>query len=299
MNEPNTRLISGLNVAANPHCHIGENPLWNPIDRKLYWCDVPRARLYRFDPETRFTELIRDADNSLGGAFLGGFTIQQNGSLLLFLANGRIDRWTSTSSEILIAPHPTHDGMRFNDVIADPIGRVFCGTLSLDGSHSGNLFRLELDGTLTPVLSGVLCSNGLAFSRDGLHLYHTDSLRRSITRFDYDISSGALSRPIPWITTNEQDGMPDGITVDADDHLWSAQWGAGCVIRFDPSGQEQLRITLPVSHVSSITFGGEQMRTLFITTATTEHPHQHPLDGALFMAHSAAQGVPELPSRIA
>lgn len=298
MNLHNARQASNPQVASDVRCLIGENPLWHPANRKLYWCDIPNARLYCFDPETRVTELLRDSESTLGGGFLGGFTIQPDGALLLFMANGRIDRWTPTTSETLIAPHPTQDGMRFNDVIADPAGRVFCGTLSLDGSRPGSLFRLDLDGTLTPVINDVLCSNGLAFSRDGRRLYHTDSLRRTITRFDYDFATGALSNPTPWITTSQHDGIPDGITVDADDHLWSAQWGGHCVIRYTPDGREQLRIPLPVSRVSSLAFGGEKLHTLFITTASEESGKEHLADGALFTVDLPTQGVREFYSRI-
>jgi len=301
MHRPQNPPAAALHVASNPHCRIGENPLWHPTHRKLYWCDIPFGRLYAFDPETRATELLRDGADD--GTLIGGFTIQHDGALLLFMRNGRIDRWTAASSQTLIAPRPDHAGMRFNDVIADPAGRVFCGTMPfaepLDGTRPGNLYRLDHDATLTPVLTNVLCSNGLAFTRDARHLFHTDSLRRTITRFDYDLATGTLSRPVPFITTHEQDGLPDGLTIDAEDHLWSAHWGGHCIIRYTPDGREQSRIALPTSRVSSLTFGGDDLCTLFITTATEEPPATHVLDGALFMTHLSTQGAPEFPSRIA
>lgn len=300
MHRPQNPPAAALHVASNPHCRIGENPLWHPTHRKLYWCDIPFGRLYAFDPETRTTELLRDGTHD--GTLLGGFTIQHDGALLLFMDHGRIDRWTPDSSQTLVPPHPSHAGMRFNDVIADPVGRVFCGTMSLSeplDASPGNLYRLDHDGTLTPILTNVLCSNGLAFTRDARHLFHTDSLRRTITRFDYDLATGTLSNPTPWITTHEQDGLPDGLTIDAEDHLWSAHWGGHCIIRYTPDGREQSRIALPTSRVSSLTFGGDDRRTLFITTATEEPPATHILDGALFMTHLTTQGAPEFPSRIA
>src|SRR5215469_4025625 len=103
MDNPNTASATVVRVASDIKCRLGENPLWHPIHRKLYWCDIPFARLYCYDPETHITELLRDRDTAPGGAFLGGFTIQQDGALLLFMANNRIDRWTPTSSETLIA----------------------------------------------------------------------------------------------------------------------------------------------------------------------------------------------------
>lgn len=283
-------------MLTNPRCLIGENPLWHPVDRKLYWCDIPLGRLCRFNAETHTTELLRDG--TIDGTQLGGFTIQQDGSLLLFMDGGRIDRWTESASETLIPALPGHARMRFNDVIADPLGRVFCGTLSVDGRRSGNLLRLDLDVSLVPVLDGVQCSNGMAFSRDGRHFFHTDSLRRTITRFDYDVASGSITNPVVWINTSEADGLPDGVTIDAEDNLWSAQWGGGCVISYTPEGREQRRIVLPVDRVTSLTFGGDDLRTLFVTTSGDDHAAQNPLAGAIFTVNLTVPGVPEFSSRI-
>ena len=209
MHRPQNPPAAGLHVASNPHCRIGENPLWHPTHRKLYWCDIPFGRLYAFDPETRTTELLHDGTHD--GTLLGGFTIQHDGALLLFMDHGRIDRWTPASSQTLVPPHPSHAGMRFNDVIADPVGRVFCGTMSLSeplDASPGNLYRLDHDATLTPILTNVLCSNGLAFTRNARHLFHTDSLRRTITRFDYDLATGTLSRPVRTSRTASPTASP-------------------------------------------------------------------------------------------
>lgn len=296
MHRKNEAPDNRIRTAANPHCIIGENPLWHATHRRLYWCDVPLGRLYRFDPETRTTELLRDGAQER--AMIGGFTIQHDGSLLLFMDGGRIDRWAESASEILIHPVLTHAGMRFNDVIADPLGRVFCGTLYIDGNRPGSLFRLDLDGSLTSVLDDVLCSNGMAFSRDNRHLFHTDSLRRTITRFDYDIASGSIANPTPWIITHVADGLPDGLTIDAEGNLWSAQWGGGCIICYSPAGCEQRRVVLPVAKVTSLAFGGDHLRTLYITTSGGKDAARHPLAGALFTADPSASGVLESPSRI-
>lgn len=285
-----------VRMVTNPRCLLGENPLWHPTHRKLYWCDIPLGRLYRFDPETHTTELLRDG--TIDGTQLGGFTIQHDGSLLLFMDGGRIDHWTETASETLVSALPLYEGMRFNDVIADPLGRVFCGILSMDGSRPGALLRLDLDGSLVSILDGVQCSNGMAFSRDGLHFFHTDSLRRTITRFDYDVASGSIANPVLWITTSEADGLPDGLTVDVEGNLWSAQWGGGCIICYSQAAREHCRITLPVTRVSSLAFGGDRLSTLFVTSGRGDDADRDSDAGALFAVDVPVSGVPEFPSHV-
>lgn len=284
-------------IASNPHCRLGENPVWHPLEKKLYWCDITYGRLYRFAPETQETELVYDG--SMDRTQIGGFTIEEDGALLLFMGNGRIDRWRQGKNTTVLAASHVHRGMRFNDVIADPAGRVFCGTVDNTGSRPGSLYRLDLDGTLTSIVDDVLCSNGLAFSTDHNQLYHTDSRRHIIYRFDYSVIDGSLSNRVAWIKVNDKDGLPDGLTIDSDGYLWSANWGAGCVIRYTPEGTENLRVRFPTPKVSSVAFGGNDLTTLFVTSAGGGSPPvQDSVAGALFMIRNAATGLAEFSSRI-
>ncbi len=284
----------GLRVAVESACALGENPLWHAGEQRLYWCDSVRGRLFRFDPKTETVEMVRDGSSD--GSVIGGFTVEADGALLLFMNAGRIARWTSGAVEAVLGRHSEMGETRFNDVIADPMGRVFCGTMST-ATTTGKLYRLDRDGNLRVVIANVGCSNGLAFSRDRRILYHTDSFARTITRFDYDLDSGDIANPRIFARTEESEGLPDGLTVDAEDHVWSARWGGGVVVRYAPSGEEVKRIEVPVSKTTSLAFGGDELQTIFVTTAGGDiRQTEGALAGDMFAIESGIRGVKEFRS---
>lgn len=286
-----------LRVVSSHACELGENPLWHAEGEHLYWCDINAGRLLRHDFVTSKNELLVDGGGNHANK-IGGFTIEADGAVLLFMSGGKIQRWHDGRLEALLEGHPEMANTRFNDVIADPIGRVFCGTMSTETSL-GKLYRLNLDRTLTPVVVGVGCANGLAFTRDRKHLYFTDSHARTITSFDLDLVSGALSQPRIFVRTAENDGLPDGMTIDAEDHIWSAHWDGGVIIRYSPSGEEARRISVPVPKVTSLTFSGHDLRTLCITTASSGGPDpESSQSGNLFAFEPGVRGVAEFRSRI-
>jgi D-xylono/L-arabinono-1,4-lactonase len=286
------RVTPRLQIVADYGCYIGENPLWHPLEQKIYWCDIATGRLFRFDP------ISGEHENCYEGDVIGGFTIQRDGSLLLFMAEGAIRTWRSGEVTTIVEGIEEECGSRFNDVIADPCGRVFCGTTPT-ANRAGRLYRLDRDGTLSVAVEGIGRSNGLAFSRDRLHLYYTDSNAREIYLFDYDERSGALANRRIFAATSESDGVPDGATLDASGCLWSAQWDGGCVIRYAADGEEERRVVFPVRKISSLTFGGSDYSDIYVTSAggddkTNEGAHA----GCLFRLNLGIQGVPEYFSRI-
>ncbi len=183
-------------IIVDYQCHNAENPVWHPFEQRFYWTDIPRGRLFRYEPATGIHEQI------YSGESVGGFTIQEDGSLLLFKARGAIERWYEGEITTLIPELASERETRFNDVIADPAGRVFCGTMST-ADRLGRLYRLELDGSLTLILDGVDVPNGMAFTPDRKQFYFTDSPKREIYQFDYDLKSGNLSNQRVHITTPE------------------------------------------------------------------------------------------------
>lgn len=205
-----------LELIADYQCVTGEGPLWHPGERRVYWVDIPAGRLFRYDPRTDTHEQVYQTD------VIGGFTIQEDGALLLFGARGAVTLWRQGQTETVIDEIPDERDGRFNDVIADPRGRVFCGTMMTD-NHPGRLYRLDLDGTITPVLDGLTIPNGLGFTPDRRGMYHTDSNTRTISLFDYDEATGAITHGHPFVQTDPEEGIPDGLTVDAEGYVWSAR----------------------------------------------------------------------------
>ena len=291
--------MTEIEFIADYQCEIGEGPLWHPFEHCLYWLDIPHGRIFCYDPVTCHHEQIEQ------GEPIGGFTIQADGALLLFGKAGAISLWRNGRRELILPEIVAERYGRFNDVIADPAGRVFCGTMPVSATenapgHLGRLYLLNLDGSLTQLLDGITVSNGMGFTPDGTGLYHTDSEKRRISLFDYDKTTGKISHRHTFVTVPEGEGVPDGLTVDMEGYVWSARWNGGCLVRYTPDGVEDLRIAFPQARkVSSLTFGGDDYRDLYVTTAGGNDREQNgPGAGVLYRLRLGVQGRPEFLSRI-
>ncbi len=279
-------------LIADYRCETGEGPLWHPAEKRVYWTDIPAGRVFRYDPATGTHEICYTGD------VVGGFTVQADGSLLFFMEKGAVSVWRDGELSTVIDEIPEERETRFNDVIADPEGRVFCGTMPTP-ERPGRLYRLDVDGTLHRVLNEVGISNGMGFTADRRTMYFTDTPTLNIYRFDYDRLTGEISNREVFATATADDGMPDGMTVDAQGCVWSARWDGGCLVRYTPDGVEDRRIAFPVRKVSSLTFGGEDCTDVYVTTAGGNVRHvdgEHA--GALFRLNLGIRGVPEFYSRI-
>ena len=280
----------------------GEGPLWHPAERKLYWGDITEGELYRYDPATGHHELVFRADQ-----MFGGYTFQSDGSILLFMEEGRIGILRDGNLEIAVDGIPGEEENRFNDVIADPEGRVFCGTMckdsdkAMDRESLGSLYLLETDGAIRKVLDGIAISNGLGFTPDLTGLYYTDTPTGAIWLFDYDRSTGSIRNPRDFTSTDdpESDGLPDGMTVDSEGYVWSARVLTGQMHRYSPSGELALSIDFPCDMVSSAVFGGENMEDLYVTTISADDRETHgPGAGALYRIRTGIEGIEEFFSNV-
>ena len=281
-------------LIADYACQVGEGPLWHPDEKRLYWVDIPRGRIFRYDPATGAHEICFE------GEAIGGFTIQADGALLLFMARGAIKVWREGTLTTVVDEIPAERDGRFNDVIADPEGRVFCGTMSTR-DHPASLYRLDTDGTLTHVLGDIGTSNGLGFTPDGRQMYYTDTRPHDIYLFDYERATGEIAnqRVFAHVPDQPGEGGPDGMTVDAEGYVWSARWGGSCLVRYAPDGTEERRVTFPAPKVSCVTFGGPDYTDMYVTTAGGDNKAEDgPGAGALFHLNLGIRGVPEFRSRI-
>jgi sugar lactone lactonase YvrE len=283
-------------LIADYQCLTGEGPLWHPDEQRLYWVDIPRGRIFRYDPAREIHELAYQADEAIGG-----FTIQADGALLLFMARGAVRSWREGRLTTVIDEIPDERQSRFNDVIADPLGRVFCGTMRTP-ERLGRLYRLNLDGTITKLLDGIGTSNGMGFTPDRRQMYYTDTPKREIYLFDYDRETGAITNQRVFVRTPDDasEGRPDGMTVDAQGYVWSARWDGGCLVRYAPDGTEERKIYFPAKKVSCPTFGGSDYADLYVTTAGGDKKDENgPGAGALFRVRiEGIHGVPEFRSRV-
>ena len=278
-----------LSPLLNPHCQLGENPLWNGDNGCLYWTDITGGTIHRLKLATHAHDIL------YRGVTVGGFTFQANGTLLLFRVNdlavlhpdGRVETLREFADE---------GTERFNDVIADPAGRVFAGTIGRTPT-SGGLFRVEHDGNLTLLFRGTGCSNGMGFSPDLKTFYWTCSTRRRIYAYDYHPTTGNLTAERIFYQANDAEGIPDGLTVDSQGHVWSARWDGYAVVHHGPDGHVIESFPFPVAKVTSLCFGGPNRDTFLVTTAGGK-PGGNSADGSIYQWQAGTRGPAEFRSRI-
>lgn len=285
---------TSFTVVTDTRCRLGEGPLWHPDEGCLYWTDIPAARIHRYVPGDGGVETFDT------GEPVSAMTLQADGAMLLFMARGAVKTWRDGAFEKTILEElPGERDGRFNDVIADPAGRVFCGTMTT-AAHAARLYRLDTDGTITRLLDGIGTSNGMGFTPDRKRMYYTDTRKHMIFRFDYDEVTGAIENPLDFIHVDEDASRPDGMTVDAEGCIWSARWEGYAVVRYDPDGRVMERVALPVCNVTCPAFGGPDLTDLYVTTAGGVAQEEcGALAGALFRLTPDVGGIPEFRSRIA
>jgi sugar lactone lactonase YvrE len=273
-------------------CKVGEGPLWHPVEQVLYWVDIPGGTVYRHDPA------VGGYDAVYRGPQTGGFTFQRDGGLLLFQEDGAIRYVRDGAVTTLRESIEGEVGNRFNDVATDPRGRVFCGTMNRE-SIPGKLYRLDGDGSLSIVFEDAGLSNGIGWSPDLQWMYHSDSLNQNVTRSRYNIETGEVRDRDVWFDLNRGEAVPDGLTVDADGNVWLAVWNDNALLKLDPDGHLNDEIRFPVRKVSSVTFGGPDLRTAWVTTACIDgRDTEGPGAGGVFRLDPGVQGRPEPLSEI-
>ena len=242
---------------------LGESPLWCTRTQRLWWADIHKATLRSFDPVTGGSNTFQ-----LPGKTLGSFGFHKDGGFVVALDNAMALYDPQRGVTPLCEPEPHLPTNRLNDGKVDRRGRYWVGTMDQAiASPSGSFYRIDPDGSSHRMFEDVLTPNSVAFSPDDTVLYFSDTRRFKIYAFDLDIESGAITNRRLFRDTTGHAGRPDGATVDAQGYLWTAEFAGSRIVRYAPDGSIDREIAVPVLQPTSITFGGKDLRTLFITTA--------------------------------
>ena len=277
------RIATKVSAPISAH---GEGPVWDAFRRLLFWVDMTGRKIHALEPISGTVQSVAFPDLVCA--------ICPSGARRLLVAFAKeiawID-WPTAAREAVVAVEPDLPGNRCNDGKIDPAGRFWIGTMSRNGDvvGAGSLYRVDSDGRLTRVLTGLTIANGMGWSPDARTMYFIDSPTREIWAFGFDSKDSTLREKRTVVIVPDSLGWPDGMTVDPDGTLWVAHWGAGCVAHWDPATGKLLgTIETGCPNTSSCAFGGPSGRELFITTSqlglSAAELARAPLSGALFRA---------------
>jgi len=283
--------MSQVEIALNISASLGECPRWDERDQLLYWVDINAGQLHRFDPVSGVDDFLQFEEE------IGCFSLRQAGGFLLAMKSGfyTIDGW-NTDRTFIADPETNMDKSRFNDGRADAKGRMFAGSVYPPKDFGGaNIYSLE-KGTVKKWVDNLLTSNGIAWSPDNKTFYYADTPSHAITQCSYDLETGSVSNCRLFHQFPHGEGRPDGAAVDSEGYYWTALYEGGRVVRLSPKGEIVEEIPVPVRCPTMVAFGGEDLKTLFITSVggrPEEELKKYPLSGCVFSVKVGVAGRPE------
>jgi sugar lactone lactonase YvrE len=253
-----------VELFADQSLSCGEGPVWDPDSGSIYWTDSGGEAIYRSAENSPGFELYAEGIHaaSLTLHFAGGLMICGKNGFYQLTDNGDLRMVSDACGNI--------PPKNVNDIIADPAGRIFGGQEMFRESEAynpGYLFRVSQGGETSIVDEGLHLSNGMGFSPALDKFYLVDTIPGNIYVYDYHLQTGDITNKKILVHLNRNEGLPDGMTVDADGFIWVARWFGNGLSRYDPDGKIERKINLPASQTSSVTFGGKDYNEIFITTA--------------------------------
>jgi len=272
---------------------LGEGAVWCPLERLLWWIDISSPSLWRLDPRTA------RVDHWPLPKPPGSFALRKTGGFLFAFRNGfaTLDK---PGGELawLEVPGLNLGDERFNDGKVDRAGRFWAGTLDRRlGNAIGQLYRLEPGLRVTAMDRGFTISNGIGWSPDDRTMYFTDTPSRRIYRYDFDAATGAIANRRVFVEADPGHGGPDGMTVDGEGFVWSAQFDRWCIHRYAPDGRLDRVVRLPVQRPTTCMFGGPELATLYATSARMDLAEDalaaQPQAGGVFALDVGVRGLPE------
>lgn len=268
---------------------LGEGSIWHPREKVLYWVDIDEGMLYTYNPVTK-----GEKSYNLGQK-VGTVVPIDTGGMLVALKDG-VYAYNLKNKQLTMLTSPEKDmpNNRFNDGKCDPAGRFWVG--SMGPRYQAFLYRISANGEYSQMLDSVSTSNGIVWTSNKKIMYYIDTSTGAVRAFDYDNATGNISNSRIVIQFTKGIGYPDGMSIDAEDKLWIAHWGGHCIGRWDPvTGKMIAKIEVPAPNVTSCAFGGKNLDTLYITTASTgmseEDLKKYPQSGKVFVAYPGVRGV--------
>jgi sugar lactone lactonase YvrE len=240
---------------------LGEGPLWDVAEKALYWIDGNAPAIYRLDPKTR------DIKSWKTPKPIGSLALREKGGAVCALSDGFYLFDFKSGEARQIDGAVAKPGTTFNDGKTDARGRFVAGTLDSKFRESvGSIFSLDGSLKCTVLEPAIGCTNGPCFSPDNRTFYCADSVARTISAYDYDLATGTVSNKRLFATIKGLGGVPDGATVDAQGHYWSAIAGGGKIVCFNPDGSIERTVEVPVPIITSLMFGGDNLDVMYATS---------------------------------
>ena len=284
------RLKGAPDLLVDAQALLSESPVWDNQREVLFWVDVPRGTIHCWNPVGSKHSVVDVSD------CIGAIALDEAGACLAATRDRilRLDLEGHRSTPI--ERLDVGELCRLNDGKCDPAGRFWVGSMALDETEPlGCLYRVDAPGIHHTAEEGIVISNGLDWSPACDTMYYIDSALPRVDIFDFELATGVVTNRRLFVDTSDVPGEPDGMTVDAEGCLWVAFWGGGRVRRYSPEGHTISDLKLPVSNVTSCTFGGKYMDELYITTAASGAPADSAAEahaGAVFVASPGAVGRP-------
>ncbi|MBT3926412.1 MAG: SMP-30/gluconolactonase/LRE family protein [Rhodospirillaceae bacterium] len=249
--------------------YLGEGPVWDVEDGLLYWVDIKGPHIWSYEPKSKKTNRwIFPKD-------ITSIFRRKQGSAVVTLQDGFYFYDLDSGALELIALVDADEPLtRLNDAKVDRRGRLIAGgEEEKEEQPLSGLWRLDPDLSVHTLEMGIICNNGPCWSPDDKTFYHADTFMQSIYAYDYDIESGSIANKRVFASTEDEPGLADGSTVDEEGYLWNAQVISGQLVRYAPDGSIERRIPMPVSNITSVMFGGDDLDTLYVTSmARVDHP---------------------------
>ena len=281
---------------------LGEGITYSSNDNFLYWLDIGNlSKLHKLDLSLKKKEIFELPE------IVTATSVRSSDELILATNNGiKLFNTFNKKFESILNIESQQLLTRSNDGASDSLGRFWFGTMQNNfdkngksipiNENIGKLYKVDTNKKISIVVEELGIPNTFVWSPDNKNFYFTDTLNGTILSYDFELESGELSNKKIFATFDR--GHPDGSTIDTDGCVWNCRWGGSCIVRFTPSGKVDQIIEMPVQNITNCIFGGSDMKTLFITTASNEGKNKNDLDGSLFSINLNYQGIEDNKSKL-